>query len=591
MTIWYQIASTVISLIPSRSVFELLAVGVVNTTGTVNATGTGIAQFANDIISVSFSTIMPSIFQWVIATVCGGIIYVFFKQNRDFKQQFLHVKYASKISLGDFGFSKNIESYYLKRRSPEGDDHLDDQTFHRIIQGNDVLIVGKADSGKTRMAYQVIKNLKGNYILLIPKTGIYDVSNLKLPLFFPFIRNPKFILFLDDLQRYCASTCMDDLTSKIQSRFPVTIIATVRDGTEYTQMSGSELLKNSNRFSALLSKNAHFHIPDVSDEEVNIIRETEKEIPEGFNTVRTMGIIFSGWDKLEGIYETKIKSSGDNVAQNAHKIMIANRTLYDLGVSKTDEVRINTVLSTCYGTQLEKPKIIESENLLRSDHIIGWDPNGEWLEGGKILDNLVSDPFDENIILSNLDPIFELFRDNKDSIGLWEIGVKLHLRERLEFSSKAFSHAIKISDVPELIQAILYTSWGNALGDLARHRYPEDAAAGTQLFNDAFEKYNQAVLIKQDMHEAWNNWGSALADLAQLRYPEDAAAGTQLFNDAFEKYNQAVSIKPDKHEAWYNWGVTLKILESILSPEHEISQQFLAEGIDNFKRKWNELRL
>jgi tetratricopeptide (TPR) repeat protein len=51
------------------------------------------------------------------------------------------------------------------------------------------------------------------------------------------------------------------------------------------------------------------------------------------------------------------------------------------------------------------------------------------------------------------------------------------------------------------------------------------------------------------MHEAWYNWGTDLGALA--RQTGDAS----YYEQAFDKYQQAVTIKPDKHEAWNGLGI------------------------------------
>ncbi|MCM2464743.1 tetratricopeptide repeat protein [Methanoculleus oceani] len=569
---WCQIITETFSLVPLCSVSGSLLTEVANTAGY------GTTRFATNIISLSVSEVVIPIIIAVIAAVIGGGIYAAIRtvatRNKDFEQQFLRVKFTSKISPDDFGFGKDTfsfdkdkKSFYLERKYQNSDETLEDRISKRVtgvhLRGNDVLIMGKPDSGKTRMAYEVIKNLNGHYILLIPKTGIYDTSNLKLP-FYPRSylspsRKPKFILFLDDLQKYCTSTSLDDLISKLQSRFPVTIIATVREGDEYIKAVGNELFCNSNRFSALLDSDACFHIPDVSDEEANTIAcETGKPIPEGFEAIRTVGAILSGWDKLKESYTKKVMSSADITAQNAHKIMISNRALYDLGLSTTDFERVNIILSEIYGIQLNKSQITAAENHLQSNHVIAWDTTtGEWLAGGKILEFLVLDALKETKLLNHIDSVFKQFQGNHDFLALFECGMRLYDRDLLEVSYQAFSYAIQIPNLPTSFQGILYSLLGTTQGDLAKYWYPVDAEEGIKLFNQAFAKYEKAVQIEPDYHEAWNDWGSNLANLAKYRYPVDAEEGIELFNQAFAKYEKALKIKPDDPQTWHSWGTDL----------------------------------
>ncbi len=98
------------------------------------------------------------------------------------------------------------------------------------------------------------------------------------------------------------------------------------------------------------------------------------------------------------------------------------------------------------------------------------------------------------------------------------------------------------------ITAWAYVMQGVELSKLAKIKQDES------LFKQSFEKYEAALKIKPDMHEAFNNWGNALSDLAKIQQDES------LFKQSFEKYEAALKIKPDKHEAFNNWGAALSAL-------------------------------
>jgi tetratricopeptide (TPR) repeat protein len=115
--------------------------------------------------------------------------------------------------------------------------------------------------------------------------------------------------------------------------------------------------------------------------------------------------------------------------------------------------------------------------------------------------------------------------------------------------------AIKAKAIDDIeinsLLADLYYNWGTDLGDLAKTKTGEEAEA---LYQQAFDKYQQAIAIKPDKHEAFNNWVTYLGNLAQTKTDEEAEA---LYQQAFDKYQQAIAIKPDDHEAFYNWGTYL----------------------------------
>ena len=62
---------------------------------------------------------------------------------------------------------------------------------------------------------------------------------------------------------------------------------------------------------------------------------------------------------------------------------------------------------------------------------------------------------------------------------------------------------------------------------------------------EAIEAYNNALAIKFDYAEAYNNLGNALKDQGKLE-------------EAIEAYNKAISFKTDYAEAYSNMGVTFE---------------------------------
>ena len=94
-------------------------------------------------------------------------------------------------------------------------------------------------------------------------------------------------------------------------------------------------------------------------------------------------------------------------------------------------------------------------------------------------------------------------------------------------------------------------NWGNALCEQAKQKSGPEA---NQLFLLAVDKYRAALKIKPDKHNTLNNWGSALCEQAKQK---SGPAADQLFLLAGKKYQAALKIKPDKHDALYNWGAAL----------------------------------
>jgi len=106
------------------------------------------------------------------------------------------------------------------------------------------------------------------------------------------------------------------------------------------------------------------------------------------------------------------------------------------------------------------------------------------------------------------------------------------------------------NDLQDLLSG-LYSDWGVDLGNLAKTKEGKEAEA---LYNQSFEKFQKAIEIKPDNHEAFYNWGTDLGHWAKTKEGKEA---DELYNQSFEKFQKAVEIKPDKHEAFYNWGTDL----------------------------------
>ena len=115
------------------------------------------------------------------------------------------------------------------------------------------------------------------------------------------------------------------------------------------------------------------------------------------------------------------------------------------------------------------------------------------------------------------------------------------------FELLPFPHDPKASD----LRAWAYVSWGLSLFGQARRKKGEEA---DRLFALAGAKYEAALAIKPDMHDALNNWGGALLEQARRKTGNEA---DRLFALAGAKYEAALAAQPDMHEALYNWGNVL----------------------------------
>ena len=108
-----------------------------------------------------------------------------------------------------------------------------------------------------------------------------------------------------------------------------------------------------------------------------------------------------------------------------------------------------------------------------------------------------------------------------------------------------------ISQATRDLIAWSYIQQGNALSNQAKTKSGVEADA---LFASAGKKYEAALAIKPDKHEALKSWGAALAEQAEAKGDTEAEA---LFGAAFSKFAAALEMMPRDYEALYNWGNTL----------------------------------
>ena len=132
--------------------------------------------------------------------------------------------------------------------------------------------------------------------------------------------------------------------------------------------------------------------------------------------------------------------------------------------------------------------------------------------------------FDHTIQSSlSLDP-------NSDPERFFTEGNRLFYAEQYEEAIVSFDQALSLK--PDLHEA--WNNRGIALRRLGRHE-------------EAIVSYDQALSLKLDYHEAWFMRGIALSSLGR-------------YEEAIVSYDQALSLKPDDHETWNDRGVALSSL-------------------------------
>lgn len=145
------------------------------------------------------------------------------------------------------------------------------------------------------------------------------------------------------------------------------------------------------------------------------------------------------------------------------------------------------------------------------------------------------------------------------------------LRRSIRYLEQAAGNTLLVTD--DLL------SWGNQLGQLAD--LAPDIKAQRELRSQACDKYQRALQVKPDKHEALHNWGIQLSLLAALAPDTDAQREFRI--QACHRYQQALQVKPDKHEALFNWGCELSLLAA-LAPDTDTQRELRIQVCDKYQR-------
>ncbi|MEH2197078.1 tetratricopeptide repeat protein [Nostoc sp.] len=120
--------------------------------------------------------------------------------------------------------------------------------------------------------------------------------------------------------------------------------------------------------------------------------------------------------------------------------------------------------------------------------------------------------------------------ENQKPRLLFELGNLLLTVNEYEAAIASYDQALKLK--PDKHEA--WNNRGVALGKLVR-------------YEEAIASYDQVLKLKPDYHLAWNNRGIALDKLVRNE-------------EAIASYDQALNFKPDAHQAWNNRGIALNKL-------------------------------
>jgi len=489
--------------------------------------------------------ILEGILALILLTLGFVLIEVGLGRRIKLEASFDVFKPVSKLTPDDFHIT-NYNECYIKRES-------DTEIENLLKERKYVFITGIPMLGKTRMAYEACKKLKGFY-LLKPKYERIDIQKIKLPFF-----KKKIVLFLDDLNKYAGKFDLDDLIRKLKKQSKdFVVIVTCRSGKEFEQVKAKKEMET-----LLTQCEKSKIVPRLLEqkEEGKLAVAVGKSLKEIVSD-RTPGSITIDLRYMKERYENladekailkclKLLREGNIFLWKENLVKEVSKDIFDLNIERTrwDEY-VKSLLNSGF-IKKSSEQIFISQDVYLDDRFLD--------------DYFVGD----GDLVSLRDMLFQ----SNDSINLLNLGYTFDLRKNLHQAVDCYQKSIKIN----LDFAEAHNNLGILLKELKR--YPE-----------AEKEYKEALRINPDFAEVHNNLGILLKELkrypeAEKEYkevlrvnPDYAEAHNNLgillyelkrYQEAEKEYNEALRINPDSTEAHYNLGILLKELKRYPEAEKE----------------------
>ena len=308
--------------------------------------------------SVVQSLLSPTIFYSSLAVLAGLFVLTFIarRSDRKFKQRsnFDLFKTTKALSPEDLEFTvlpkgqaaqpgerpyyKGYVSreYQSERISDQekGTPATDYEVLKRIKQGDLILLIGQPTEGKTRSAYELLKDLGGFIVVSIKPNRMVPQDA------FSILKNKRVIIFIDDLSSYLGRPAdlieLYTKTKKLPAK-QVVILATCRSGSELDQVTHSS--SGSNRFYEMFTYKLSL-VPITDDQKREIADESGLPLaPDQIHNRPT-----PGWVVMDNARNT-MEGRFNNLTPEAKDTLYSLILLEVAGVNPLTHQRIEGVLN------------------------------------------------------------------------------------------------------------------------------------------------------------------------------------------------------------------------------------------------------
>jgi len=449
---------------------------------------------------------IPILFTILLTTIIA-ILRCFFSRREYVKKYFSIVwKKARKLKPSDFLGIRPYKEYYLKR-----DEDIEIEEALRNRQN--VLIIGRPLSGKTRAAYEVTKKLKWRRDILVAIPQDIELKNFRIPKHFTFWR--KRILFIDDFQIFVERNNFEHLIRQALEK-NITIVATCRSGEELKKTEGK--MAGVNLYLDMVFGENMIEMGTMDPEEGEKVAD---EVGIDWKTVAfngTVGSIFMKLPEMKDRFQNKCSPQEKTVLR-------AMKDMYECGIFRADMIfPVEWIRTTVEKEGIRKAEY-EWTALLES--LAGWEFFS--LEEGYVKPEEVY--FEEIVTRPTEIGVLNLFRKILDifcgvpealvRLGNRAYKIGLYVLEKSEFMNiaiLAYSNALKTYSLAESPEdyAMTQNNLGNAYCTLAMvEEKGDNCRRAIGAYQEALKVYT-LERFPMDYAITQNNLGNAYSTLAEV---------------------------------------------------------------------------
>ena len=464
-------------------------------------------------------------------------------------------------------------TYQLRRQSDRenGVPTTDHEVLKCIQRGDSVLLTGQPTEGKTRSAYELLKELEASTVVSINPNRIVSPEALSI------LKGKRVVVFVDDLSRYKGQSA--DLnrfyteTKKLAKQ--VVILATCRSGPELVQVTlpSSGLNPFYQRFSYELSL-----IPITENQKREILDESGLSLEE--NQVQNAPT--PGWVVMNEARLTMEARFG-SLNPDAKDALHALKLLRFAGVGPPTHQRVKHVLETIFLNHDIRLPIALKE--LAENAFIQLPATQDPVQPEEAYLRYVVSYVEGKCAEDDINALGQVLTDTADAEGLHYLAITLAM------IPKRYGEALQYLKQATCLKEDFHEAWystglvyyddGNKLVEL------QQPLLASLAHEKAISAYKKALEINPAYYQAWNNLGIVYANFRNYEKAIDAydkaldiktnshphkvwynKGSVRLDMDLPEQYEKAVKdfqqateIKPDYHQAWDNLAYTFVLLE------------------------------